>query len=158
MSAATYTIRRATSDADIDAARALFEEYAASLDFELCFQDFQAELDALPGDYAPPTGDLLLAEVDGDIAGCVAVRELDEGVCEMKRLYVRPAFRRSGVGRALAARIVERGRDLGYNIMRLDTVETMHAARALYRDLGFRETDAYYHNPLPDVVYMEREL
>ena len=158
MSAATCTIRRATSAADIDAARALFEEYAAALDFELCFQDFQTELDALPGAYAPPTGDLLLAEVDGDVVGCVAVRQLDEGVCEMKRLYVRPDFRRHGIGRALAARIVGRGRALGYQTMRLDTVETMHAARALYRDLGFRETDAYYHNPLPDVVYMEREL
>lgn len=158
MPAATCTIRRATSTADLDAARALFEEYAASLDFELCFQDFQTELDALPGDYAPPTGDLLLAEVDDEIAGCVALRKLDEGVCEMKRLYVRPDFRRSGVGRTLAEHIVERGRDLGYRIMRLDTVQTMHPARALYRDLGFRKTDAYYDNPLPDVVYMEREL
>ncbi len=158
MSAATCTIRRATSAADIDAARALFEEYAAALDFELRFQDFQAELNTLPGAYAPPTGDLLLAEMDGDVVGCVAVRQLDEGVCEMKRLYVRPGFRRHGIGRALAVRIVGRGRALGYQTMRLDTVETMHAARALYRDLGFRETDAYYHNPLPDVVYMEREL
>lgn len=154
----TLTIRPAETETDYQAARGLFEEYAESLDFELCFQDFADELERLPGDYAPPTGDLLLAEVDEMVAGCIAVRKLDEGVCEMKRLYVRPAFRQAGIGRALSEAILERARDLGYEVMRLDTVESMHAAQALYRSLGFRKTEPYYHNPLPNVVYMEREL
>jgi len=155
----TLTIRPAQTDADLDAARTLFRAYAESLDFDLCFQGFEAELDALPGDYAPPEGALLLAETDGTVAGCVAVRPMKEdGVCEMKRLYVRPAFRRDGVGRALATAIVETAQDLGYDVMRLDTVKSMTAARRLYASLGFAERDSYYHNPLPDVVYMERDL
>ncbi len=154
----TYTLRLAQSDADLAAVRTLFEEYAAELDFELCFQDFQAELDALPGPYARPDGDILLAEVDATIIGCVAVKPLEESVCEMKRLYVRPAYRGEGIGRALAKAIVERGRTLGYERMCLDTVEPMHAAQAVYRALDFEERDPYYKNPLPDVVYMEREL
>jgi len=159
MPADTLTIRPTQTEADLDAARDLFRAYAESLDFDLCFQDFEAELDALPGDYAPPEGALLLAEVGGTIAGCVAVRPMDEdGVCEMKRLYVRPAFRRDGIGRALAAAIVETAQELGYDVMRLDTVESMTAARRLYASLGFEERDSYYHNPLPDVVYMERAL
>jgi len=159
MPADTLTIRPTQTEADLDAARDLFRAYAESLDFDLCFQDFEAELDALPGDYAPPEGALLLAEVGGTIAGCVAVRPMDEdGVCEMKRLYVRPAFRRDGIGRALAAAIVETAQELGYDVVRLDTVESMTAARRLYASLGFEERDSYYHNPLPDVVYMERAL
>lgn len=154
----TFTLRPAESAADLDAVRALFKEYAASLDFELCFQDFQDELDALPGPYAPPGGAILLAEVDEQVAGCVAVKPLEDSVCEMKRLYVRPEYRNQGLGRTLAQAIVERARELGYDRMRLDTVESMHAARAVYRSLGFEERDAYYDNPLPDVVYMEREL
>ncbi len=159
MPADTLTIRPTQTDADLDAARALFRAYAESLNFDLCFQDFEAELDALPGDYAPPEGALLLAEMDGTVAGCVAVRPMKEdGVCEMKRLYVRPVFRRDGVGRALATAIVETAQDLSYDVMRLDTVKSMTAARRLYASLGFEERDAYYHNPLPDVVYMERDL
>lgn len=154
----TSTLHPAESAADLDAVRALFKEYAASLDFELCFQDFQDELDALPGPYAPPEGAILLAEVDGQIAGCVAVKPLEDSVCEMKRLYVRPEYRNQGLGRMLAQAIVERAREVGYNRMRLDTVESMQAARTVYRSLGFEERDAYYDNPLPDVVYMEREL
>lgn len=154
----TLTIRPARTETDLDAARALFREYAESLDFELCFQGFDEELEALPGDYAPPEGALLLAEVDSDVAGCVAVRKLEDDICEMKRLYVRPAHRRAGVGRALAEAILDKARTLGYTRMRLDTVASMHAARALYASLGFEEIDSYYHNPLPDVVYMEREL
>ena len=155
----TLTIRPAQTDADLDAARALFRAYAESLDFDLCFQDFEAELDALPGDYAPPQGALLLAEVDDTVAGCVALRPMDaDGVCEMKRLYVRPPFRRNGVGRALASAIVDLAKALGYDSMRLDTVESMTAARRLYASLGFEERDAYYHNPLPNVVYMELGL
>jgi ribosomal protein S18 acetylase RimI-like enzyme len=159
MSPDTLTIRPAQTDGDLDAARALFRAYAESLDFDLCFQDFEAELDALPGDYAPPKGALLLAEVDGTVAGCVALRPMDEdGICEMKRLYVRPPFRRDGVGRALASAIVDKAEALGYDSMRLDTVESMTAARRLYASLGFEERDSYYHNPLPNVVYMELDL
>jgi ribosomal protein S18 acetylase RimI-like enzyme len=158
MAADALTIRPARTEADLDAARRLFTAYAESLDFDLCFQDFEAELDGLPGDYAPPGGALLLAEVDGTIAGCVALRPMSANVCEMKRLYVQPAFRCEGLGRALARAIVEKAQALGYNRMRLDTVRSMTAARHLYASLGFEETEPYYHNPLPDVVYMERDL
>lgn len=164
MSTKTLTLRPARTDADLDAIRRLFVEYAESLDFDLCFQDFEAELDALPGDYAPPAGALLLAEVAdtegaNKVAGCVALRPMDDdGVCEMKRLYVRPAYRRRGVGRALANAIVDKAQALGYDIMRLDTVKSMTAARRLYASLSFEERTPYYHNPLPDVVYMERTL
>lgn len=154
----TLTIRPARTEGDLEDVRALFREYAASLDFDLCFQDFDAELEALPGAYAPPDGTLLLAEVGPHVAGTVAVRKLADNVSEMKRLYVRPAFRREGVGRALAEAIIDETRALGYEHMRLDTVASMHAARALYTSLGFSETEPYYANPLPDVVYMERAL
>jgi ribosomal protein S18 acetylase RimI-like enzyme len=152
-------IRRATSAEDLDAARRLFREYVNSLDFALDFQDFEAEMDALPGPYATPNGAILLAEVDGQPVGVVAVKPLDEnGVCEMKRLYVQPNHRNRGIGRALGNAILDEARTLGYDVMRLDTVESMTAARSLYRSLGFEERSAYYHNPLPNVVYMEREL
>lgn len=152
------SIYRAQTEADLDEARQLFREYAASLDFDLCFQGFEEELAALPGPYAEPQGTLLLAERDGEVAGCVAFKKLEDGVCEMKRLYVRPAHRGKGVGRALTEAIVEAACERGYDTMRLDTVASMHAARSLYRSLGFRETEAYYHNPLDEVVYMERDL
>lgn len=152
------TVYRAQTEADLDEARRLFREYAASLDFDLCFQGFEEELADLPGPYAEPQGTLLLAERDGEVAGCVAFKKLEDGVCEMKRLYVRPAHRGKGVGRTLTEAIVEAAREQGYDAMRLDTVASMHAARSLYRSLGFRETEAYYHNPLDEVVYMEREL
>jgi Acetyltransferases len=152
-------IRRARTEADLDAARRLFRAYAESLGFELDFQDFEAEMDTLPGPYAPPDGAILLAEADGEPVGVVAVQPLDdEGTCEMKRLYVMPEYRNRGVGRALASAIVEEARELGYDVMRLDTVASMTAARRLYQSLGFEERDAYYHNPLADVVYMERPL
>jgi ribosomal protein S18 acetylase RimI-like enzyme len=152
-------IRRAQTSADLDAARQLFREYVESLDFDLDFQDFEREMDSLPGPYAPPQGTLLLAEVDDEPVGVVAVQPLDEdGVCEMKRLYVRPAYRSDGLGRALAEAVVDAARNLGYATMRLDTVASMTAARALYRSLGFEERSAYYHNPLDDAVYMERAL
>jgi len=153
------TLHRATSTDDLDAARTLFREYAQSLDFDLDFQDFEAEMRRLPGPYAAPDGAILLAEVDGEPAGVVAVKPLDDpGVCEMKRLYVRPAYRRSGLGAALAETIVEIAADLDYDVMRLDTVASMTAARSLYRSLGFEERDAYYPNPLPGAVYMEKSL
>jgi ribosomal protein S18 acetylase RimI-like enzyme len=152
-------IYRATSESDLDAARRLFREYVAELDFDLDFQNFEREMDALPGPYAPPTGAILLAEHTDEPVGVVAVQPLDEdGVCEMKRLYVVPEHRGSGIGRALAEAILDVARKLGYDTMRLDTVASMTPARSLYRSLGFEERSAYYHNPLDDVVYMERSL
>jgi len=153
------TIRRAHTDADLDAARRLFREYAEALDFDLDFQHFERELEALPGPYASPSGAILLAEADDEPVGIVAVQPLDEdGVCEMKRLYVQPAHRGNGIGRALAKAIIEIARTLDYDTMRLDTVASMTSARSLYRSLGFEERSAYYHNPLDNVVYMERSL
>lgn len=153
------TLHRASTEKDLDAARRLFRAYAERLDFDLDFQDFEAELEALPEPYAPPHGAILLAEVDGEAVGVVAVQPLDdEGACEMKRLYVDPDVRRQGLGRALALGIIEAAQDLGYDVMRLDTVASMTAARNLYRSLGFEERSAYYHNPLDDAVYMERPL
>lgn len=152
-------IRRAETEADLDAARRLFRAYAESLDFDLDFQDFEAEMAALPGPYAPPDGAILLAEADGEAVGVVAVQPLDdEGACEMKRLYVTPECRKQGIGRALASTIIEVAKNLDYDVMRLDTVASMTAARRLYRSLGFEEREAYYHNPLDDAVYMERSL
>lgn len=146
-------IRQAESAVDFDTARDLFLEYAASLDFSLCFQGFDEELRKLPGAYAPPAGRLLLAE-----GGCVALRPLEDGVCEMKRLYVQPAFRGTGLGRRLAEAIVSEARGIGYRRMRLDTVNSMVDAQKLYRRLGFREIEPYCFNPQPDVVYMELDL
>jgi putative acetyltransferase len=138
--------------------RTLFEEYAASLGFDLAFQGFDVELRDLPGEYGPPRGRLLVARVGSEPAGCVALRQLEGDVCEMKRLYVRPAYRRTGAGRALAEAVISAGRELGYARMRLDTVPAMGAARALYGSLGFREIPPYRHNPIPGTAYMELRL
>ncbi len=152
-------IQPVTCDADLDDARQLFREYVEELDFDLDFQNVEREMDALPGPYAPPDGAILLARIDDEPAGVVAVQPLDEdGVCEMKRLYVRPAHRGSGIGRALAEAIIDAAREQGHDTMRLDTVVSMTAARSLYRSLGFEERPPYYHNPLDDVVYLERPL
>jgi putative acetyltransferase len=148
----------ATSPDLVDEARRLFERYAASLGFDLAFQDFAAELAGLPGAYVPPTGCLLLATVDAAPAGCVALRALGGGSCEMKRLYVLPDYRGLGLGRLLAMRVIEEARRMGYECMRLDTVPAMRDAQTLYERLGFRDIDPYRENPIPGTRYMELTL
>jgi putative acetyltransferase len=153
------TFAQAESSDQIAQARELFLEYGQSLGFSLCFQNFDKELAGLPGDYAPPEGRLLLAEYEGQLAGCVALHRLEAGICEMKRLYLRPQFRGQGLGRALAERIIAEARQIGYRHMRLDTVEpVMKDAVAMYRKLGFKEVAAYRPNPIAGAMYMELEL
>ena len=146
-----------TSD-DIDAARTLFNEYAAGLGISLCFQNFDQELNNLPGDYAPPDGRLLLAKDDDQIAGCIALRKHAPGVCEMKRLFVRPAYRSTGLGRVLVNSIIDEARKLGYTHMRLDTLPgRMDKAIALYRSIGFVEIEPYYAS-VEGAKFMELDL
>jgi len=143
---------------DMAVVRFLFEEYAQGLGFDLCFQDFDQELAVLPGRYALPGGGVWLAWVESMPAGCVALRPLAEDVCEMKRLYVRPANAGQGLGRALAEAAVAGARARGYRAIRLDTLETMTAANALYKKLGFRTTAPYCDNPLPGALYYQLRL
>src|SRR5579862_906787 len=176
-----FRIYPAESAAEIEQIRELFMEYAKSLGFSLCFQGFDQELAGLPGDYAPPEGRLLLVEYDGQLAGCGALHKVeghesrvasgeagikvtdntqaDERICEMKRLYLRPDFRGKGLGRALAERILQEARGIGYGKLRLDTVEpVMKDAVAMYRRMGFREIEPYRENPMAGTLYMELDL
>ncbi len=152
------TISPAGTPEDLALARQLFEEYAAWLGVDLSFQGFAAELAGLPGAYAPPRGRLLLAVTDDGAAGCVALRPLSDGVCEMKRLYVRSAFRGQGIGRLLADQVVADARAIGYRTMKLDTLPRMQAALRIYAALGFARCAAYYETPLADTVFMQLQL
>ena len=145
----------ASSPQDVELARSLFGEYQRAIGVDLCFQSFEEELRMLPGRYAPPRGRLLLALEGDEPVGCGALRPIADGICELKRMWVRPAFRGRGAGRLVAGALLAAARTEGYRAARLDTLETMAAARALYRSMGFREIPAYYDNPLPGVVYME---
>ena len=146
----------------LDPAREILREYARSLHVDLCFQNFEAELAGLPGDYAGPSGHLLLAYVDGALAGCGGFRALADvdyaNACEMKRLYVRPAFRRFGLGRAMAQALLDEARRAGYSAMLLDTLDEMESARELYATLGFEEIPPYYFNPIAGAHYLKCEL
>ena len=149
----------AASRKQIEEARRLFVEYGESLSFSLCFQSFDKELAGLPGDYAPPYGRLLLAENDGQVAGCVALHRLEDGICEMKRLFVRPTFRGRKIGLALAHAVIAEARAMGYRSMRLDTIaDSMKEAVVMYRALGFVEIPPYCPNPIPTALYMELNL
>jgi putative acetyltransferase len=151
-------IVHAESGEALEAVKRLFTEYARSLDFDLCFQDFDRELDSLPGEYSPPSGALLLASRGGEELGCVALRRIDESTCEMKRLYVCPDCRGGGIGRSLAERVISIARDIGYRSMKLDTVPAMVEANALYHALGFVTTEPYRFNPLDGCLFLELRL
>ena len=152
-------IIHATATSDIEQARELFKEYEAWLEVDLCFQNFEKELAELPGKYAPPDGRLLLAVEHETVAGCVALRKIGEGICEIKRLFLRPQFRGRGLGRMLAKAIIRNAKQIGYERMRLDTLPPkMNDAIALYRSLGFKEIEAYYTNPVPGAKFMELDL
>ena len=142
----------------IDQVRALFKEYASSLDIDLCFQNFETELADLPGDYAPPRGALFIARSTQKIVGCCALRPLDNAdypnACEMKRLYVRPALRGCGLGRRLAEAVLQAAQQAGYTYVLLDTLSEMETARAMYQDLGFMEVAPYYYNPIEGAHYL----
>jgi len=152
-------IIHAETHEQINHAKLLFMEYAFSLDFSLCFQDFDNEIDTLPGKYSPPDGFILLALSDNKCAGCIALKKLEDGVCEMKRLYVRPGYRNLGIGKLLVEKLINEAREIGYTKMRLDTIEDkMKDAVKLYKSFGFYEIEAYYDNPQPGVLYMELNL
>ena len=153
------TIIQAETPDQIETARALFREYEAWLDMDLCFQDFETEVATLPGKYAEPQGRLLLAYVEGQTAGCIALREIDEGICEMKRLFVRDEFRGHRLGLLLVEKVIAEAREAGYRKMRLDTFPPkMGKAVKLYESHGFREIAPYYNNPHIGVLFMELDL
>ena len=149
---------KANTPAHMEKAREIFLRYARSLDFDLSFQGFAVELAGLPGDYAPPAGCLLLAMEDGETMGCVALRKIGEGICEMKRLFIGPEQRGKGIGLLLAEAVIQEAKRLGYDQMRLDTVPSMTSAISLYRSLGFREISSYCHNPGPGAKFFELQL
>jgi ribosomal protein S18 acetylase RimI-like enzyme len=155
-------LRRPRSAAELKRTVEIFREYAASLDVDLCFQNFEAELAGLPGEYAAPGGHLLLAFVGRELAGCGALRPFADAdhanACEMKRLYVRPQFRRFGLGRILAQALLDEARRLGYSEMLLDTLDDMESARELYASLGFVEIPPYYFNPIAGAHYLKADL
>jgi GNAT superfamily N-acetyltransferase len=151
-------IVKANTPEHMEKAREIFLQYARSLDFDLSFQGFNEELAGLPGDYTPPAGCLLLAVEKGESMGCVALRKLEEGICEMKRLFLTPEQRGKGVGRLLAEGVIREAKKLGYNRMRLDTVPSMVSAIRLYQSLGFKEISAYCYNPVPGTKFFELQL
>lgn len=149
-------LTQTTSDDDVQQARQLFEEYAAWLGLNLCFQNFDKELAELPGEYAAPSGRLFLARENDQLAGCVALRRIGDGIGEMKRLYVRPEFRGQGLGRTLTETLLREAREIGYRSVRLDTLPgKMDQAIALYRSLGFKNIEPYYNNPVDGAAFME---
>lgn len=151
-------ISQARTDKDIKIVKRLFVEYADSLDCDLCFQNFNEELANLPGDYAPPSGCLLLARYNGKAAGCIAFRKIKSRISEMKRLYVKPKFRGLKVGRKLAEAVIAKARRIGYHRIRGDTLSSMTVAMALYASLGFKEIKPYRYNPIKGAIFIELKL
>lgn len=162
MTSEAIHIQAFSETSELASVRALFAEYARSLNIDLCFQNFEAELGSLPGDYAPPRGALMLAWAENELVGCCAMRPLDAvdypNACEMKRLYVRPALRGDGVGRRLAEAVMEAAQQAGYATMLLDTLSEMETARAMYQELGFTEVPPYYYNPIEGAHYLMARL
>lgn len=151
-------INEVITNKQISQIKKLFKEYANSLGFDLDFQNFEKELEELPGEYKPPNGCLLLAKFNGRIAGCVSLRKLSQNYCEMKRLYVKPEFRGKEMGRKLAITVIEKARKLGYLFMRMDTIDWMSEAITLYRSLGFKKIPPYTYNPIENALYFELKL
>ena len=149
---------RTAGDGDMAAAELLFREYVSSLGIDLSFQDIEAELSSLPGKYAAPEGAIILAYCGGELCGCGALKKIEPGICEMKRLYVRDRFKSLGIGRGMAVKLMEKAAEMGYDKIRLDTLSSMHAAHSLYKSLGFYEIPPYVYNPIEDAVFMEKKI
>jgi len=159
MSNESLSFIQPSSQIELESARALLREYEASLEISLCFQNFEKELADLPGKYSPPSGRLLLAYVDNQLAGSVALRKHDEDTCEMKRLFLRPGFRGLGLGKALVVKIIDEAKSIGYKRMCLDTIPgKMDSAIALYKAMGFQDISPYYDNQATDSRFMQKDL